>query len=136
MTSLAIELPIRVYIEDTDAGGIVFYVNYLKYMERARTELMRSIGIDKAAVFDDALMFVVHDTSVKYKQPAILDDELIVTAALSKVSKVALSFSQQVLRAGELICRGEIKVACANSETKKLAQIPPEYLKKLKARAS
>ena len=79
-------LPIRVYVEDTDAGGIVFYANYLKFMERARTELMRSLGFDKPALFD-GLQFVVHEVALKYHSPAILDDEIIVTAVLSKATR-------------------------------------------------
>src|SRR5690606_7324226 len=72
--------PLRVYIEDTDAGGIVFYVNYLKYMERARTEMLRSVGFDKDFIFSEALMFVVHSVEVRYRAPARLDDQLIATA--------------------------------------------------------
>lgn len=76
--SLEIHHPVRVYIEDTDAGGIVYYVNYLKFMERARTELLRSWGYGKAALFDEQLMFVVHSVNARYHKPARLDDELSV----------------------------------------------------------
>jgi hypothetical protein len=72
-------LPLRVYIEDTDAGGIVFYVNYLKYMERARTEFMRSLGLDRERIFNAGLMFVVTRAALDYHLPARLDDELTVT---------------------------------------------------------
>jgi tol-pal system-associated acyl-CoA thioesterase len=68
-------LPIRVYVEDTDAGGIVFYANYLKFMERARTEFMRSLGFDKPALFD-GMQFVVQEVAVKYHSPAVLDDQI------------------------------------------------------------
>ena len=71
---------VRVYIEDTDAGGIVYYVNYLKFMERARTEFMRSLGYGKTAIFSDDKMFVVHSANVQYLGAARLDDELSVTA--------------------------------------------------------
>ena len=74
-------LPIRVYIEDTDAGGIVYYVNYLKFMERARTEYMRSLGFDREFIFSGELMFVVQTAEVRYLQPARLDERLDVTAA-------------------------------------------------------
>ena len=77
-------LPIRVYVEDTDAGGIVFYANYLKYMERARTELMRSLGFDKPALFGD-LQLVVRSVDLLYHLPAALDDEIRVTARFDKV---------------------------------------------------
>ena len=69
-------LPVRVYIEDTDAGGIVYYVNYLKFMERSRTEFLRSLGYGKTSVLDDGLLFVVHSLSVDYQKSAKLDDEL------------------------------------------------------------
>ena len=74
-------LPIRVYVEDTDAGGIVYYANYLKYIERARTELIRTFGFDKPALFG-SLQFVVHSLSVKYLQSAVLDDEIIFNSGL------------------------------------------------------
>lgn len=78
-------LPLRVYIEDTDAGGIVYYVNYLKFMERARTEYMRALGFDKQFIFSPELMFVVKNVQLGYRQPAHLDDELAVTAQITKL---------------------------------------------------
>ncbi len=116
-------LPIRVYVEDTDAGGIVFYANYLKYMERARTELMRSLGFDKPALFDD-MQFVVTDVSLKYHSPAILDDQISVTAVLSKASRVTFQMTQQVFRGDELLVEGWVKVACVNSTTKRPQGMP------------
>ena len=89
-------LPIRVYVEDTDAGGIVYYANYLKYIERARTELIRSLGYDKPALFGD-LQFVVHSVEIKYRQPAVLDDEVVATAKLIKVSRTSFTIAQKVL---------------------------------------
>ena len=116
-------LPIRVYVEDTDAGGIVFYANYLKYMERARTDLMRSLGFDKPALFDD-MQFVVTDVSLKYHSPAILDDQISVTAVLSKASRVTFQMTQQVFRGDELLVEGWVKVACVNSATKRPQGMP------------
>jgi len=116
-------LPIRVYVEDTDAGGIVFYANYLKYMERARTELMRSLGFDKPALFDD-MQFVVSQVSLKYHSPATLDDEISVTAVLSKASRVTFEMTQQVYRGDELLVEGWVKVACVNSATKRPQGMP------------
>jgi len=116
-------LPIRVYVEDTDAGGIVFYANYLKYMERARTELMRSLGFDKPALFDD-MQFVVCEVSLKYHSPAVLDDEISVTAVLSKASRVTFEMTQQVYRGDELLVEGWVKVACVNSATKRPQGMP------------
>ena len=91
-------LPIRVYIEDTDAGGIVYYVNYLKYLERARTELMRTFGLERAAVSDSGLNFVVSDVSLSYREPARLDDQLRATAAISEVGGATITFRQVVRR--------------------------------------
>ena len=79
---LEYKLPIRVYIEDTDAGGIVYYVNYLKYFERARTELIRSMGVDKTAVMEDGSVFVVTSASIDYLLPARLDDEIVARATV------------------------------------------------------
>jgi 4-hydroxybenzoyl-CoA thioesterase len=116
-------LPIRVYVEDTDAGGIVFYANYLKFMERARTELMRSLGFDKPALFD-GLQFVVHEVALKYHSPAVLDDEIIVTAVLSKATRATFEMTQQVFRGEELLVEGSIKVACIDAQTKRPKGMP------------
>lgn len=125
-------LPIRVYVEDTDAGGIVYYANYLKYIERARTELIRTLGYDKPALFD-GMQFVVHSVNIKYRQPAVLDDEIIATAQLIKVSRTSFTIEQRVLRGDTVLVEAEVKVACINHEKKKPAGIPAEMLQKLKA---
>ncbi|NIB42000.1 tol-pal system-associated acyl-CoA thioesterase [Pseudomaricurvus alkylphenolicus] len=116
--------PLRVYIEDTDAGGIVYYVNYLKFMERGRTELMRSLGFGKAAILEEGRMFVVHGADVRYLRPAQLDDELTVVTSISKLARSYLIFRQQVVRSGEPLCQGEIKVACVEQASMKPVAIP------------
>ena len=116
-------LPIRIYVEDTDAGGIVFYANYLKFMERARTELMRSLGFDKPALFD-GLQFVVTDVALKYHSPAVLDDEITVTAVLSKASRARFEMTQQVFRGEELLVEGSVNVACVNAYNKRPKGMP------------
>ena len=118
-------LPIRVYVEDTDAGGIVFYANYLKFMERARTELMRSLGFDKPALFG-GLQFVVHEVAVKYHSPATLDDEIVVTAVLSKATRVSFEMTQQVFRGDELLVEGSVKVACIDVQSKRPKGMPKD----------
>lgn len=110
-------MPVRVYIEDTDAGGIVYYVNYLKFMERARTEFMRSFGYGKTAIFADNAMFVVSSSYVQYLASAVLDDELSVTAKPIKVGRVAIVFEQLVKRDGKILCSGEIKIACVTRQS-------------------
>src|SRR5690554_2326841 len=92
------QLPVRVYVEDTDAGGIVYYVNYLKYLERARTEWFRHHGFEKAAVFRDNLMFVVHSLSINYHRPARLDDLLTATARVLQAGRTFFIMEQRVLR--------------------------------------
>jgi 4-hydroxybenzoyl-CoA thioesterase/acyl-CoA thioester hydrolase len=123
-------VPMRVYIEDTDAGGIVYYANYLKFMERARTELMRSLGYGKPALFD-GLQLVVHEVQVKYHSPAVLDDEIRVLVALESVRKVTLSMSQNIVRGDTLLCEGHVKLACLNVATKKPVAMPQVMYQKL-----
>ena len=131
------EWPLRVYIEDTDAGGIVYYVNYLKFMERARTEFMRRLGFDKQFIFEAEMMFVVHSMNCEYVKPARLDDELIVSAEVVKSGKAFLQMAQNVYlvknQAGEreLLCRAEIKLACVGRSSIKPKRIPAVLLNKL-----
>ena len=110
-------LPIRVYIEDTDAGGIVYYVNDLKYLERARTELMRTFGLERAAVADAGWNFVVSDVSLSYKEPARLDDQLHATAVISAVGGATINFHQRVRRADAVLVAGDIQIACVDRGT-------------------
>ena len=110
-------LPIRVYIEDTDAGGIVYYVNYLKYLERARTELMRTFGLERAAVSDAGWNFVVSDVSLSYKEPARLDDQLQATAVISAVGGATINFHQTVRRDDSVLVAGDIQIACVDRGT-------------------
>ena len=88
----------RIYIEDTDPGGIVYYVNYLKFMERARTEFMRSLGFDRSATFNNASMFVVRDLAIRYLSPAFLDDEIRVTVAVTNVKGASIGMRQNIFR--------------------------------------
>lgn len=134
--------PLRVYWEDTDAGGIVFYANYLKYFERARTEWLRSLGIGQQKLREDTGgMFVVMDTQLRYLQPARLDDELIVTAQLSSTGRAGLSLSQQALLKTEgsadtlqLLCEAKIRIAWVNASSLKPARIPSDLLDRLESR--
>ena len=123
-------VPMRVYIEDTDAGGIVYYANYLKFMERARTEYMRSLGYGKVALFD-GLQLVVHDLQLKYHKPAVLDDEIIVSAKLTGVTRVTFSMSQTVYLGDQLLVEGSVRVACINADTKRPKAVPKEMFEHL-----
>ncbi|RRJ84175.1 tol-pal system-associated acyl-CoA thioesterase [Aestuariirhabdus litorea] len=116
----------RVYFEDTDAGGIVYYVNYLKFMERARTEYLRSLGYEQQRLFDEQLMFVVHSLNAGYRRPARLDDLLRLELVVSRAAKSYLLFQQRVLKdeSGELLCEAQVKVACVRCEDMKPRVIP------------
>jgi tol-pal system-associated acyl-CoA thioesterase len=127
--------PLRVYIEDTDAGGIVFYVNYLKYMERARTELLRSAGFDKNHIFNAELMFVVSSVEVRYRAPARLDDELLATARIVENRAAQLIFEQRILRGAEQLCGGHVDVACVDRATLRPRRIPKTLLQALNIRS-
>lgn len=124
-------LPIRVYIEDTDAGGIVYYVNYLKFMERARTELLRSLGFGKAGANREGYQFVVHSAEIDYKKPAQLDDLLDVTATVVSVRGASVFFTQEVRREGVLLSNAKIKIACVDGASMRPMPIPQEMVQKL-----
>ena len=126
-------LPIRVYIEDTDAGGIVYYVNYLKYLERARTELMRTFGLERAAVSDAGWNFVVSDVSLSYKEPARLDDQLRVTAVISAVGGATGNFHQTVRRDDSELVAGDIQIACDDRGTGRPTRLDADLRKQLEA---
>jgi acyl-CoA thioester hydrolase len=124
---MSFTLPIRVYWEDTDAGGIVFYANYLKFMERARTEWLRSMGIAQGRLRDETGgIFVVSETRIKYHRPARLDDELRVTAELSQIGAASLTVAQRVLSIdAALLCEGTIRIGWVQASTLRPARIPP-----------
>lgn len=117
-------LPIRVYIEDTDAGGIVYYVNYLKYFERARTELIRSMGVDKTAVMEDGSVFVVTSASIDYLMPARLDDEIVARAKVIGAGGASIVFEQEVLRGDEVLARGKVTAALTDGKTGRPRRMP------------
>lgn len=116
----------RVYYEDTDAGGIVYYVNYLKFMERARTERLRSLGFAQSQLIGEDLLFVVHSSEARYYAPARLDDELLVSAEVIEIKRVSLRFRQQVRRVADdaLLCEGQVLVACVRTDSLKPRAIP------------
>ncbi len=126
--------PVRVYWEDTDAGGIVFYANYLKFFERARTEWLRSLGIEQSLLrAATGGIFVVAETTLRYLQPARLDDELLVTAALQSGGRASLIIAQQarMKRDGALLCEGTIRIGWVDADRMRPARIPPIILEAL-----
>ncbi|BFM20978.1 tol-pal system-associated acyl-CoA thioesterase [Gilvimarinus japonicus] len=118
-------IPVRVYIEDTDAGGIVYYVNYLKFMERSRTEFLRQYGYDKPAILDDGSLLVVHRAEVNYRRSARLDDLLSVTTEVDTLARTNVLFKQGIYRGNELLCEGLIRIACVNPDTMRPCAMPP-----------
>lgn len=120
------ELPIRVYIEDTDAGGIVFHARYLHYMERARTEWVRSCGVGLRAGLADNISYVVQRMNIHYSVPARLDDQLLVTAEPVAYGRVWMNFRQRVLRASDrtLLCEADVRVACVALDTGRPRRLP------------
>lgn len=126
--------PIRVYYEDTDSGGVVYYANYLKFMERARTEFLRSLGFEQDQLKQEqGLIFAVHSLSAKYIKPAVFNDELIVITSISNTGRASLTFTQCIQRASNQIrlCEAEIKVACLDAEQFSPAIIPQIILERI-----
>jgi len=117
--------PVRVYWEDTDAGGIVFYANYLTFFERARTEWLRARGIAQQRLREaTGAIFVVLDTQVSYRQPARLDDTLEITVEPARAGGASLVFTQRAWRGAELLAEGTIRVACVDASTLKPRRLP------------
>ena len=141
--------PVRIYWEDTDAGGIVFYANYLKFFERSRTEWLRSLGVKQQQLRESTGgMFVVAETSIRYHRPARLDDELIVTATLLEIGRASLIIGQQALLKSEhekissptenafpnaaLLCQGRIRIGWVDAASMRCARIPNSIVSSLR----
>ena len=121
--------PVRVYVEDTDFGGVVFYANYLKYMERARTELLRSLGItQQSMVSERSVIFVVTGVEVEYRLPARMDEELTVTAQVEKMGRASIKFIQEVRRGDDVLVSGRIGIACVGVDSMRPQPIPGDML--------
>ena len=124
--------PVRVYYEDTDSGGVVYYANYLKFMERARTEWLRHFGLEQDALRDQfGIIFAVRKVQIDYILPAIFNDELIVTAGVIKKGKASINFAQTITRNNDLLSTAEIKIACLDAELFKPVSIPQQILENL-----
>ncbi len=127
--------PVRVYFEDTDSGGVVYYANYLKFFERARTEWLRSLDVGQQALIETSqVMFVVAGVEVDYRAPARLDDELKITVVIERLGRASLQFVQQVWRGTDLLVAGRIKVACVDSEALRPQPFPKEVLEKIRGK--
>ncbi|MFN3304516.1 MAG: tol-pal system-associated acyl-CoA thioesterase [Roseateles sp.] len=122
---MSFAFPVRVYWEDTDAGGIVFYANYLKFFERARTEWLRAAGVEQQRLREDSgVIFVVAATSLRYLAPARLDDLLTITVQPQPVGRASLVVQQRALRGDTLLCEGEIRIGCVRAHDLKPHRLP------------
>ena len=130
----AFTIPVRVYYEDTDAGGVVYYANYLRFFERCRTEWMRSAGHDQSALASEAgIGFVARKASCEYLRPARLDDQLTVGLEVEKLTRVRVIFRQHVRRGDDELVTGTVEIACVDMATMKPAPIPDFLYAKLEA---
>lgn len=128
--------PLRVYYEDTDTGGVVYYANYLKFFERARSEWLRSAGIaQKVLTEQEHVMFVVKNAAIDYHLPAKLDDQLEISVRVEKLGKASVNFYQEAWRqnkdARELLCHGRIRVGCVHTVSLRPTPIPTAVLEKI-----
>ena len=125
---------LRVYFEDTDAGGIVYYANFLRFFERCRTEWLRALGVDQGHLAQRAqLQFVVVHAAIDYVRPARLDDELTITARIGERARSYLVFEQQALRGNVVLARARVKVACVDTRRLAPARLPVELTAALDA---
>ncbi|HOX88113.1 MAG TPA: tol-pal system-associated acyl-CoA thioesterase [Burkholderiaceae bacterium] len=133
MSSTLFRWPIRVYYEDTDTAGIVYYANYLKFFERARTEWLRALGWGQHALAGEhGLAFVVAQASVDYRRPARLDDELVVEAAVVQLGRASLTFEQRAWRGAELLASARVRVGCIRAADYSPAPMPAAMLAAMK----
>lgn len=125
--------PVRVYYEDTDAGGVVYHANYLRYLERARTEMLRAIGFEQDKLAQEYnIVFIVRKITIDYLKPAIFNEELTVNAKLAELRKASILFEQTILnKHDELLCQAEIKIACINNKSMKPVSIPAFIISEL-----
>jgi acyl-CoA thioester hydrolase len=122
----AFRLDLRIYWEDTDAGGIVYHANYLRFMERARTEWLRRLGVEQQRWRETTgMLFVVTDIKLRLMQPAQLDDLISVTVAVAERGRASIWLAQEVLRQGQALCTGQVRVACVEAETLRPRRLPP-----------
>jgi acyl-CoA thioester hydrolase len=126
--------PIRVYWEDTDAGGVVYYATYLKFLERARTEWLRALGIEQPELAEsDGVVFVVRRVEVDYLRPAAFNDHLTVACRLVHSGRASLEMAQSILREGEELIRAKVKIACVTRADFRPAKIPGHVMDKMTA---
>ena len=141
MTASNIESPfefiwkVRVYYEDTDSGGVVYYANYLKFMERARTEYLRSWGFEQNSLRDEAgIIFAVSELNISYDKPAVFNDEIEVKSRIIKLGKASILFNQDIIRSDDetRLCTAQVKIACLNEKKFSAQAMPVTIYNKIK----
>ncbi|EGV28260.1 tol-pal system-associated acyl-CoA thioesterase [Thiorhodococcus drewsii AZ1] len=129
LSGVTFDWPVRVYYEDTDAAGVVFYANYLRFMERGRTEWLRSIGYEQDVLRDaKGILFAVRRVNLEYQNSALFNELLLVRSAVTHLGGASMEFEQSVLRPadGKICCRGEVNVVCLDATTKRPRRLPSE----------
>jgi acyl-CoA thioester hydrolase len=128
------DFPLRVYYEDTDAGGVVYHAQYVKFLERARTEWLRHLGFSNSTLSrQHKFVFIVTELNIEYLKPALLDDALNVTVAIDSLTRVRVFFAQEIRRGGEVLTKARVTVAAVSTPAYKPVEIPPELKKKMEA---
>lgn len=132
VTTSPFKWPVTIYYEDTDAGGVVYHSNYLKYFERARTELLRHIGVSQRVLLVENIGFVVRHIDIDFLQGARLDDQLTVVTTVSELKKASIVFCQEIVNLeGRTLCKALVKVACVNIQKMKPQAIPSSLIAEL-----
>ncbi len=124
--------PVRVYYEDTDSGGVVYYANYLRYMERARTEWLRALGVEHETLrVESGLQFVIAEVNLRYARPAKLDDQLSVGVKIAGFGRASLTLDQTVRRADGVLCNARVRVACVDVQRFRPCPLPKQIFRRL-----
>lgn len=125
MAELCNPLTLRIYWEDTDAGGVVYYANYLKFFERARTDWLRTLGVEQSALQTETdCIFVVAEVQLRYVAPARLDDLITVTVRITEQGRASLQLEQQAWRGDTLLVEGRVRIGCVSAATLRPRRIP------------
>jgi len=129
--------PVRVYYEDTDLGGVVYYANYLKFLERARTEWLRALGVEQTALAArHQVIFVVRSIALEYLRPAAFNDELVVTVELEETGAGQIRLRQRITRGAEELATASVRIACVNTATFRPVRIPSSLSEMLRRQAA
>jgi acyl-CoA thioester hydrolase len=127
-------IPVRVYYEDTDTAGVVYYANYLRYLERGRTEWMRTLGVEQLRLAEETgIVFAVRSLNIEYLKPARLDDQLAVLTELTLAGRAQVTLKQWIERGGETLVEATVRVACLDAKKMKPAALPADIRNKMGA---